>query len=203
MEVDKVDRVDMLFVGMVLDMELGMELDMVADMLFVGMALDMELGMELGMVADMLFVGMALDMEQGMALGMVADMLFVGMALDMELDMVEDMDCMPLVMDMGMGMDMDMDMVDIQLCKVPDKRVCRAAGIQACKAHKLARKGCSNRHHNDWKNILSKEVPKHPKEATRLIFPVVFSLKTPCVKVLFCMNFRISFFNLNSLSLVS
>jgi hypothetical protein len=169
-----------------------MALGMVQDMALVGMGMELEphkvVGMELDMVEDMLLADMELGMELephkvvGMELDMVEDMLLVGMAVgmgmelephkvvDMELDMVEDMR-------VGMALRMELDMVeDIRFCKVLDKQACRAEDILACKAHKWARKAGNNHHHSDW-NSLSKEVPKHPKKATRLGFPVVFSLK--------------------------
>lgn len=83
-------------------------------------------------------------------------------------------------------------MVEIPVClaqivehKVEDMLVGKAHYRSARLNYKLVRR-VHNYHSSDWRNIPSRGVPKHSIKATRLTFPVVFSLKTPCVKVLFC-----------------
>jgi hypothetical protein len=62
-------------------------------------------------------------------------------------------------------------------CKVLGKQACMVLGSKRVgKARKLEGMVHNNRHRNCW-NSLSTRVPRHPKKATRLIFPVVFSLK--------------------------
>lgn len=134
--------------------------------------------------------------EQRILMGMVVDMV-VGMVVGMALHMVEDMlvcvvegkkACMAaglrvcmsqrwLGLKEALRVCMVLDMkVGKSFCKVLDKQACMAEDKWGGMVHKLVHMARCNRHYNDW-HSLSKEVPKHPKKATRLIFPVVFSLK--------------------------
>jgi hypothetical protein len=72
--------------------------------------------------------------------------------------------------------DMAVVVEDSLVCKVLQIQACMVKDVLVCKARKLEGMVHNNRHHNGW-NSLSTRVPRHPKKATRLIFPVVFSLK--------------------------
>lgn len=100
------------------------------------------------------------------------------MAEDMVRRMTEDM---PLGMAEGIARMVE----DIPFCKVLGKQACMVWGSRwVGKVHKLEDMVRNNYRRNCW-NSPSTRVPRHPKKATRLIFLVVFSLKTPCVKFLF------------------
>jgi hypothetical protein len=79
---------------------------------------------------------------------------------------------------------------DTPVCKVLHKQDCRLEDIWVCKVHKLEGMVHNNRQNNGW-NSLSTRVPRHPKKATRLIFPVVFSLKDSlCLGLVYVRVFR-------------
>lgn len=110
--------------------------------------------------------------------------MLVRMAEGMEVHIQVCMAVERMVLDMVEGMLVCMAVERMEVCildcKVLHKQACMEEDRRACKVHKLARKdrnscrciGCYS---------LSTEVPKHPKKSTRLVFPVVFSLKTPYV----------------------
>lgn len=97
---------------------------------------------------------------------------------------VEDMQvCMAVGgMVLGMVLHKALDMrahkaVDIEVCKALGKQACMVVeGIQVCMADIPVDMVRNSHLHNDWSS-LSTRVSRHPKEATRLLFLVVFSLK--------------------------
>jgi len=165
------------------------------------MAADMVFPYGAHMVADMV-EDMVFPYVERMVADMVEDMVFPYVERTVA-DIVEDM-VFPYVADMEEDMvfpyvaDMVEDMVFPFAAYIPVQNVAAVpayisvlqADIQACKAHKLARK--ARNHCYSRSNKLSKLVLKHLKRSTRLKFPVVFSLKTPCVKVLFYTKLKIS-----------
>jgi hypothetical protein len=152
--------------------------DMVARKLVCKVVVHMVVGTqackELGMVEDMVARRLVCKVVVRMVVGTLACK-----ELGMVEDMVEDM-VLRMVEDMALHMEEGMAVVrmveDTPVCKVLHIQACMAEGIRVCKVHKLEGMVHNNRQHNGW-NSLSTRVPRHPKKATRLIFPVVFSLK--------------------------
>lgn len=75
------------------------------------------------------------------------------------------------------------------VCKALDIQSRTFADIRVGMVRKLVGKARNNHCYNGYS--LSKEVLKHPKKATRLRFPVVFSLKTPCLRSCFVRRFLV------------
>jgi hypothetical protein len=155
---------------------------------------------ELGMVVRM-EEGMVVRMEEGMVAHKLAckevHMVVGTLAckeVRMVVHMVEDM-VVRVVEGMAHHMEEDMAVVrmvedNIVVCKVLDIQACMVGDIRVCKVHKLEGMVRNSRQNNGW-NSLSTRVPRHPKKATRLIFPVVFSLKDSlCLGLVYIRIFR-------------
>ena len=125
-------------------------------------------GKEVGTQVDKV-VDIAPGIEEDIAPGIEENMA-PGMEEGIALHMVED-----TVVCKALGKQ-DCSVEDIWVCKVLHKQACIVEDIWAGKADKLEGMVHNNRHCNGW-NSLSTRVPRHPKKATRLVFPVVFSLK--------------------------
>src|SRR5580700_2088852 len=72
--------------------------------------------------------------------------------------------------------------VCIRVCKVLGKQACKVPGKLVYKVpgklvYKVFRKQVLDHHSTSYPSNLPIRVPKHTKKATRLTFPVVFSLK--------------------------